>query len=469
MENQKPIHPVLIVDDEKSTLKSMEFTFRSDGYNNIVCIQDSRLVIDYVATHPVEIIFLDITMPIISGEEILQTVHRNYPDIPVIMITGLNDVKTAVSCMKSGAKDYLLKPIERNRLLLTINNVLELKNMRRQYSLLKEHMLSSGLHNPQAFSHIITQNKQMIAIFKYMEAIGDSQEPVLIIGETGTGKELFAKAMYNLHRYRGKYVPINVAGLDDNMFTDTLFGHAKGAYTGAAAPRSGLIEKAENGLLFLDEIGELSLQSQIKILRLIQEKEYYPLGSDTLRRANCRIVVATNANLTEKIKEGTFRKDLFYRLFVHTVQIPPLCDRKDDIPVLTDFFLQEAAESFRKKKPTPPKELFSLLKTYSFPGNVRELRSLIYNAVSQHKSKVMSMEVISRTIHKNIKDFTTQERYDDSDENIFHSLDNIPTIGDMEKMLIREAMLRSENNQSIASRMLGISRQTLYKKLQDEE
>ncbi len=174
MENQKPVNPILIVDDEKSILKSMEFTFRSDGYDNIACIQDSRSVMDYIASNPVEIIFLDITMPIISGEEILNEVHKNYPDIPVVIITGLNDVKTAVSCMKLGATDYLLKPIERNRLLLTVNNILELRNMRRQYSILKEHMLSLGLNNPAAFSHIITQNKQMIAVFKYMEALGNS-------------------------------------------------------------------------------------------------------------------------------------------------------------------------------------------------------------------------------------------------------------------------------------------------------
>ncbi len=467
MENQKPVNPILIVDDEKSILKSMEFTFRSDGYDNIACIQDSRSVMDYIASNPVEIIFLDITMPIISGEEILNEVHKNYPDIPVVIITGLNDVKTAVSCMKLGATDYLLKPIERNRLLLTVNNILELRNMRRQYSILKEHMLSLGLNNPAAFSHIITQNKQMIAVFKYMEALGNSQEPVLITGETGTGKELFAQAMYNLHPYGGKYVPVNVAGLDDHMFTDTLFGHVKGAYTGTAGPRAGLVEKAENGLLFLDEIGDLSLPSQVKILRLIQEKEYYPLGSDILRRSNCRIVVATNADLKEKMKDGSFRKDLYYRLFVHTIRIPPIRDRKDDISLLADYFLEEAARSFRKKKPTPPKELFSVLKSYSFPGNVRELRSLIYNAVSQHESKIMSLDVINETINKSIKESIPVESCNDPDENIFHLLDNIPTLECMEKLLIREALLRSENNQSMAARMLGITRQTLRKKLKN--
>lgn len=468
MENKRPIKPILIVDDEKAILNSMEFTFRSDGYDNIVCIQNSELVMDFVKNNSVEVIFLDITMPRMSGDEILDLIHSDFPEIPVVMITGLNDVKMAVSCMKSGAVDYLLKPVERNRLLSSINKVLDLSDMRRQYSLLKQHMLSDGLENPEAFEDIITQSKKMTSIFKYMEAIGKSQEPVMINGDTGTGKELFAKAIYKLNDYKGKYVSVNVAGLDDNMFTDTLFGHACGAFTGAKGNRMGLVDQAENGVLFLDEIGDLPLPSQIKILRLIHEKEYYQLGNDVLRRANCRIIVATNANLKEKMEEGTFRKDLFYRLSVHNIAIPPLQERKEDIAILTDHFIEEAAKNLEKKKPTPTKELYSLLRTYSFPGNVRELRAMVFNAVSQHESKVMSLNLISEVINKNIQESVSRELLTETNESFFQKLDDLPTIKEVEDQLIFEAMIRSDNNQSIAAKMLGISRQTLNKKLRKD-
>lgn len=463
---KNPHFPILIIDDEKSVLNSMDFSFRSNGYNNIVCLQKSNLVMKFLAEYSVEVIFLDITMPIVSGDTLLKEIKDNYPDIPVVMITGLNDVKMAVACMKLGAIDYLLKPVERNRLLSSLDKILELRDLRRQYLVLKQHMLAEGLQKPEAFQHIVTQNKQMQSIFKYMEAIGHSNEPVLISGETGTGKELFAKAIYSLGSYKGAYISVNVAGLDDTMFTDTLFGHVGGAYTGATTSRGGLIEKAENGVLFLDEIGDLSTQSQVKILRLIQEKEYYPLGVDVLRRANCRIVVATNADLKKNMEAGKFRKDLYYRLAVHNIQIPPFRNRKDDIPLLVDHFLAEAASSLRKKKPTPSKELFQQLKMYSFPGNVRELRALLYDAVSRHESKVMSLKSITKSICKNSQETLEQAASNDILDNLFHAFKDLPTVKEAEKQLIQEALERSEGNQSMAARMLGITRQTLKKKLQ---
>ncbi len=459
-----PLNPILIVDDEKSALNSMEFTFRSSDYNNIVCIDKSDLVLRYLKEHQVDVIFLDITMPVLSGNELLRRIKDTYPNIPVIMITGLNDVNMAVECMKIGAEDYLLKPIERSKLLSSLSRVLELRDLKRQYSELKEHMLKDKLQNPDAFQHIVTSNKKMLSIFKYMEAIGKSNEPVLIMGETGTGKELFARAIYNLGNYKGEYVSVNVAGLDDTMFSDTLFGHVGGAYTGATSSRSGLVEKAKQGVLFLDEIGDLSIQSQVKILRLIQEKEYYPLGIDVIRKANCRIVVATNVNLNKKIEEEKFRRDLFYRLSVHTIQIPPLKERRNDIPILTNHFIEEAAESMGKKCPTPVQEFYKLLKMYSFPGNVRELRALIYDAVSQHESKVMSLKTISKSIRESIKE-NAENNVEDISDNIFHNIDDLPTIKELERQLIDEVLERSGGNQSMAARMLGITRQTLKNKI----
>lgn len=459
------MYPILIVDDEASILQSIEITLRTHNYNNIVCIQQSDKVIDYVRNNPIEIILLDLTMPRVCGEKILREINQDFPEIPVIVITGLNDVQVAVSCMQLGAVDYLLKPVERSRLLSSVNKVVELSDLKRQYSLLKKHLLSDTLENQQAFSHIKTQSKRMKSIFQYMEAIGKSNESVLIAGETGTGKELFAKSMYQLNNYKGKFVTVNVAGLDDNMFSDSLFGHVNGAFTGASSRRDGLVEQAENGVLFLDEIGDLAYASQVKLLRLIQEKEYYPLGADVPRRAKCRILVATNMDLKKKMEEGVFRKDLYYRLSVHTVNLPPLRKRLEDIGVLVDHFIEEAAKSMNKNKPTPPTELNCLLGSYSFPGNVRELRSMVYDAVSQHKSRVMSMRVFQEHISANMGCSIPLIRAKVGCVNFFQDFEDLPQIKNIVEELIQEAISRSNGNQSVAAKMLGVSRQTLYSKL----
>lgn len=465
MELSRPSYPILVVDDEVSILQSIEITLRTNNYNNIICIQQSDKVLDFVRANPVELILLDLTMPRVCGEEILREINQEFPGIPVIVITGLNDVQVAVSCMQLGAEDYLLKPVERNRLLSSVNKVVELSNLKRQYSLLKKHMLSDTIENQKAFSHIKTQSSTMKSIFQYMEAIGKSNESVLIAGETGTGKELFAKAMYLLNDYKGNFVTVNAAGLDDNMFSDSLFGHVSGAFTGASSRRDGLVEQAKNGVLFLDEIGDLAYASQVKLLRLIQEKEYYPLGADVPRRAECRILVATNIDLRKKMEEGVFRKDLYYRLSVHTIKLPPLRKRMDDIGVLVDHFLGEAAKSMNKTKPTPPAELNCLLGSYSFPGNVRELRSMVYDAVSQHKSRVMSMSVFQEHISANMGCSIPLLREKVGCSNFFHTFENLPPIKSIVDELIQEAVERSDGNQSVAAKMLGVSRQTLYSKL----
>ncbi len=323
------------------------------------------------------------------------------------------------------------------------------------------------MENVGNMAGIITNNPSMHSIFQYIESIAQTSQPVLITGETGVGKELIAKSIHMRSMLKGNMVTVNAAGLDDTVFSDTLFGHAKGAFTGADRIRNGLIEKANWGTLFLDEIGDLSHSSQVKLLRLMQEGEYLPLGQDELKHTNARILTATNLDIWTLQRSGRFRKDLNFRLRTHHINIPPLRDRTDDLPLLADHFLEEAAKELNKKKPTPPKELVPLLSTYSFPGNVRELKAMIFDAVSRHKDRILSLDTFKTHIEnerRNKKESITA----DSDNNPLVSFpDELPTIKEATLMLVEEAMKRSKGNQTIAAKILGISRQALGKRLKN--
>jgi DNA-binding NtrC family response regulator len=304
----------------------------------------------------------------------------------MIVITGSNKVSTAVECMKLGALDYMVKPVEDSRLVSGVKNALRIRELQQENTRLTSKVLDGELKNPEVFSDIVTMNPAMKSLFRYIEAFAVSPRPVLVTGESGVGKELFARAIHVMSRRKGALVAINAAGLDDTVFSDTLFGHRKGAFTGADAPRQGLIEKATDGTLFLDEIGSLGQQSQIKLLRLLQEGDYYQLGSDILKTSNAVVVAVTNEDLQNRMKSGEFRKDLFFRLKTHFIHIPPLRQRKDDIPLLLDHFAEIAAKSLQKPQPRIPFELPEILSAYEFPGNVRELQSLAFDAISRNFS-----------------------------------------------------------------------------------
>ena len=281
-----PSLPVLLVDDEEQFLLSASFTLSADGINNVMQCQDSRKVISLLSKQDFSVIALDMNMPHISGWELLPMIARDFPDTPVIIITGVSEIETAVECMKSGASDYIVKPVDDARLVTTIRREIEMKEVQSENALLKQYLLSDKLEHPEAFSTIITKSNAMRSIFQYVEAIARTSMPVLITGETGVGKELIARATHDLSGRIGEFVPLNVAGVDDTLFSDTLFGHRRGAFTGADRDRKGLIEQAEAGTLFLDEIGDLSLESQVKLLRLLQEAKYYPIGSDVPKLRN---------------------------------------------------------------------------------------------------------------------------------------------------------------------------------------
>ncbi len=461
-----PPLPVLLVDDESQALDSFEIALSSGNMNNFIRCQDSRDVISMLSKQEVEVILLDLRMPCVSGEELLPTITRDFPEVPVIVITGADDIETAVNCMKAGAFDYMVKPVEKTRLITGVKRATELRALQRENLLLKAHVLSDKIINPEAFSEIITNSRLMWSVFQYSEAIAKSPQPVLITGETGVGKELIAKALHDLSQRSGDFIAVNVAGLEDNIFADTLFGHRKGAFTGADQTRDGLVEKASGGTLFLDEIGDLSPTSQVKLLRLLQEREFFPLGSDLARRTSARIIVATNRDLQHLLASRAFRKDLYYRLRTHHIHIPPLRERKEDLPILLEYFLEQASEKLEKQKPTYPKELLNLLSFHHFPGNVRELQSMILDAVSNHVSGILSMELFKS--HISLRQFPIEPEVDKEPKEtttILSLVEPLPTLKQAEKLLVAEAMKRANGNQAIAAMSLGISRQALNKRL----
>ena len=462
-----PLHlpyKILIVDDEGIHLTLFERFLQKDGFSNILTCSDSTKVISLIDKNPIKLVLLDLNMPKISGFDLLKEIKSKFPDVAVIIISGGNDFEIAINCMKNGAYDYIIKPVVQKEFMGRITKAITFIELTHENERLKKMIFKKELKNPEIFTNIITANENMLSIFRYLEAISKTTEPILITGDTGVGKELFADAFYKLSKRKGKFIKVNIAGLDDQMFSDTIFGHKKGAYTGAVQDRKGLIEKATDGALFLDEIGDLSKLSQIKLLRLIQEREFYPLGSDTPKYSNALLIVATNKNLQIEQENDNFRRDLYYRLNTHNVKIPSLKRRKDDIEPLVKFFLDKFSKELTKKPPIPPKQLFDLLNNYTFPGNIRELRSMVYEAVSLHQSGILSMDTFVNYIDAK----KSNDNKDDFTENVIKFPDQLPTLKEVQQQLLDEAMKRANNNQIIAARILGISRQAINKRLRNK-
>lgn len=456
-----PTLPVMLIDDEQPWLRSLSLTLKEmAGISNVIKCSDSSEVMSLLSRNDVSMILLDLTMPHISGEDLLTMISKDYPHIPVIILSGMNQVDTAVNCMQKGAFDYFVKTVEKERLLTGIQRAFSLRELQRENLRLKRRFLDP-LENPDIFSRFQTRSHKMRALFQYVEAIAGTSEPVLITGESGVGKELFARAIHQSHCPEGSLIAVNVAGLDDDHFSDTLFGHMKGAFTGADKDRPGMIEKASGGTLFLDEIGDLSPSSQIKLLRLLQEGEYFPLGSDSPRIANCSFIFATNHDLATSQMKGFFRKDLYYRLKAHHLEIPALRARKEDLPLLLEAFFEEAAKNFDKPQPAVPKELPGLLASYHFPGNVRELRAIVFNAIGLHKSHKLSLDHFKTAIG-------LDKEYAPEAPGRMHEVrfpEVMPSLEEVGVQAVEEAMRRAEGNITLAANLLGITRQGLSKRI----
>jgi DNA-binding NtrC family response regulator len=436
-------YPIMLVDDDTEALSLLKLLLRHDGFTNVVTFDDSQKALEYFEKEETSVIVMDLMMPKLHGKYLLEVFSRDKPYIPVIVVSGESQIESAIDCMKTGAVDYLTKPLTVNRFTASIKRALELRSL----------------------------NENIMLLDKSADAVSRPILPhtaAIITGETGVGKELVAKAVHTMSGLRGGFVCINIAGLDDLMFSDTLFGHCKGAYTGAHSDRDGLIMKAANGTIFLDEIGDLNEYSQIKLLRLLQENEYYPLGSDNAFNSHARLVVATNRNLRQRVNEGKFRKDLYYRLCTHQIAIPPLRNRLDDIPLLLEHFIQEAAHGMGKGRLSYRKELIQLLKTYDFPGNVRELQSMVYDFVSRTTTTRLPAMLFKQIIEreKGVSQ-PLKVQGDGNDAVDFNSVffSTFPTIRQAETELISKALNIANGNQGIAAQLLGITRQALNNRL----
>jgi DNA-binding NtrC family response regulator len=464
MSEMSPPFAVLLVDDEVAWLRSLSITLeRAAGLTHVLTCQDPRKVLEILDGDDVGVVLLDLTMPHLSGEDLLARIAADHPDVSVIVVSGMNQVETAVRCMKLGAFDYHVKTDEEDRLVAGVLRAIRMQELQRENSEMTSRFLAGAPRHPEAFEAIVTRDRTMQTLFSYVEAVARSPHPLLITGESGVGKELVARAAHQLSGHKGPLVAVNVAGLDDTVFADTLFGHVRGAYTGADQPRRGVVEEAADGTLFLDEIGDLSIASQVKLLRFLQEGEYFPLGSDRPKRVKARVIAATHQDLTAKEKAGAFRRDLYYRLRTHRVRVPPLRERKGDLPILLDHFLDEAARSLGKKKPTAPKQLAQLLATHDFPGNVRELKSMVYDAVSVHKERVLSMDAFLEALGRNNAGPALADA--SGEKNPFTALDRLPTFGEALELLVREAMARADGNQTLAARLIGLTQSALSKRL----
>jgi len=461
-----PKNPILLIDDEKNILRSYELALQSAGINNIIACSSGLKAKKIVQTQDIELIILDMMMPEIPGDELLDEFTNEYPEIPIIMVTCINSLEKAVECIHHGAAEYMVKPVDINKLLDNVRKYLDINELKRENARLRNSLLlGNDQKSSKSFTPIITNNKYMYAIFRYCSAIAASRQPVLITGETGVGKELFAKALHDESKCKGKLVTVNIAGLDDNMISDTLFGHTKGAFTGAISDRPGVIEKASDGTLFIDEIGDLNIASQIKLLRLLQQREYQQLGSDKVKISSARIILATNRDLHELQRDQEFRKDLYYRIATHHIDIPPLRDRSEDVALLLNYFIKSAAKVLKKKEPYYPDELITLLKSYHFPGNIRELEAMVHDAISNHQAKTLSTNVFAAHIKRNSRyDVASYEDASDLDT----CLKNLLVLPELKKMgstLVKEAMERATGNQSVAAGMLGITPQALSSRL----
>jgi len=457
-------YPVLVIDDEESILLAIDTTLQLAGITNIITCSDSRQALTIVEQKQPGVILLDLNMPHMDGEAILERISAEYPQIPIIIITGRIDADTAVSCIKSGAFDYLVKPVDENRLIASVRKSIQYMELQQENQTLKRQLAETDKTQIEAFKKIITCSPKMLMLFNYAASIAQTSQPVLIRGETGTGKELIASAIHKLSGAKGQFVAVNVAGLDDTVFSDTLFGHTKGAFTGADSNRAGLIERAADGTLFLDEIGDLNANSQIKLLRLLQEKEYMPIGQDAPRTSSARIIASTHVDLWELQAKDLFRQDLHYRLRTHRILLPPLRKRKEDLGLLVNYFVQKSADSLSKKVPNYPKELLPLLETFNFPGNIRELQAMVLDAIAQNESNVLSLSTFRNHITR-IRQLEIKSSTVSSGTLPLTFADPLPTIKEATRMLIDEALERAGNNQTIAATMLGISQQALSKRL----
>ena len=440
---------ILIIDDEKNIREGLSAALELDGYS-VKLAANGAEGLALIEKGDIDLVITDLRMPGISGEEVLAKVRGESPGIPVIVLTGHGSIDTAVDAMRNGAYDFLTKPLSLDRLSLIVKRALAGRELEIRHSSLQQEL------NAQAsFESIIGKSAEMQRIFQMVRKAADSKASVLITGESGTGKELIANALHNLSpRKSNPFIKVHCAALSETLLESELFGHEKGAFTGAAARKRGRFELANTGTIFLDEIGEINQNVQIKILRVLQDKRFERVGGEETLEVDVRVIAATNRNLEEEIAQGRFREDLFYRLNVVHIQVPPLRDRKDDIPLMLNAFLDEFNRENNKSITGFDTRSRSALYKYDWPGNIRQLRNCVESAVVMCSGNEITLEDLPPTVRGA------------AESNVIQVPVGI-SMAEAEKIIIQQNLASNQGNKSKTADILGIGRKTLHRKLEE--
>lgn len=444
---------ILVVDDEIGTRESLKMILKSDY--QVFLAKNAEETFQQLETHPFDLILLDIILPDMDGLRVLEKIKQKDPEQLVIMITATKTIKTAVEAMKLGAYDYITKPFDIDELRLIISRALSTQALKEE-----NQRLWMEIDRSFGFDNIIGKSKVMREIFKIVRQVANTRSTVLIMGESGTGKELIARAIhYHSPRKNHPFVTINCAAIPDTLIESELFGHEKGAFTNAIERKLGRFEIAHQGTLFLDEIGELSLMTQAKILRFLEEKEFNRVGGSKTIKVDVRLIAATNKDLPQQVKKGEFREDLFYRINVVPILLPPLRERKEDIPLLIEHFIKKFnSENQKKVKGVTPEALEALI-NYDWPGNVRELENLIERVVALTQNEYIHPEELPIP-------FTSISRTNGLKESVLSGkLSFTKAEEEFEREIILDALRRTKFVQSHAAELLGISRRILKYKM----
>ncbi|GAB4439136.1 MAG: sigma-54 dependent transcriptional regulator [bacterium] len=444
---------VLVVDDEKGMRDLLSKVLRKEGYQVFVA-QDGEEGLDIIKNNALDIVIADLDMPVMNGIEMIKHAKEFDPNLTIIIITAYASIESAVEALKLGAYDYLIKPFNIEEVKLTIKKAFERINLISQNIYLKEE-----LNEKIYFPGVIGNSEKMQKVIDLIKAVAPTDSLVLIEGESGTGKELVARAIHeNSKRKEFPFIVLNCGALSEGVLESELFGHERGSFSGAFTQRKGKFELAHKGTLFIDEIGELSLSAQTRLLRVLQEKEFERVGGNISIKVDVRIIAATNKNLTKEVKEGRFREDLFFRLNVFKIIIPPLRERKEDIPALSKYFLEKYSKTLNKTINDFSQEAMKILKVYNWPGNIRELQNVIERAVVLCNNTTLTPrelpdDMVQSGEISNIANIYENETLDDAIERI-------------EKSLILKALKKADFSQTRTAEILGIKRTTLRYKLE---
>ena len=443
---------ILIVDDDEALRESLELVLRAEGYA-VVTANSGEAALSRIEEHPVDVVLCDLRMPGIDGFELMPQIVRHLPGVPIVLMSAYGTEDLAVEAMRRGAYDYLAKPFEPNEVLLTLKKAYEREKLRKANQLLQRDVRRVLGDRP-----IVAASKGMIELLEMLERTAAYKTTALLTGESGTGKEVLARAIHaQSPRRREAFVAVNCGAIPDNLLESELFGHAKGAFTGAGRARRGLFAEAHCGSLFLDEIGELPLALQVKLLRALQEEEVRPLGETKAQQVDVRVIAATSRNLEQEVADGRFREDLYYRLNVMHLQVPPLRERREDIPLLCDHFLEHFRTSLGKPVRTITDDALDRLTSYSWPGNVRELENVIERAVI--------LADTDRITIRELPDNVVTPVSGRSSGSASYSLKTARRAAEAD--VIRRALKATDGNRTHAAKLLEISHRTLLYKIKE--